>query len=84
MLTAEQIAAVADSFVGSYQRTVINRLYRKQDESHLYPINGRFNATERAIRRLQERQRDGLVLDDGLEYCLALEMEMSSIVNNAI
>jgi len=83
-LTPEQIAAVADIYVGSFNRTAINRLFRKQDESHLYPINGRFNVTERAIRRLQERQRDGLVLDDGLEYALALEMEISSIVNNEI
>lgn len=84
MLTAEQIAAVADTFVGSYQRTVINRLYRKQDESHLYPICGRFDATERAIRRLQEAQRQGACIGDGLEYCYALEAEISSIVNSEV
>ena len=81
MLTPYQIAALADEFVNSYNRTVINRLFRKQDDSHLWPICNRFNATERAIRRLQEQQRQGLCIGDGLEYALALDAEISSIVN---
>lgn len=81
MLTPYQIAEIADQYVGSFNRTAINRLFRKQDESDLYPINGRFNATERAIRRLQEHQRQGLCIEDGLEYALALDAEISFIVN---
>jgi hypothetical protein len=84
MLTPYQIAEIADQYVGTFNRTAINRLFRKQDDSHLWPINGRFNATDRAIRRLQDRQRDGLCLDDGLEYALALDAEISSIVNGDI
>ena len=84
MLSPEQIAKVADLYVGTFNRTVINRLFREQDESHLYPINGRFNATDAAIRRLQRLQRDGLVIEDGLEYSLALDAEISRIVNGEV
>jgi hypothetical protein len=84
MLSPEQIAKVADLYVGTFNRTVINRLFREQDESHLYPINGRFNATDAAIRRLQRLQRDGLVIEDGLEYALALDEEISRIVNGEV
>ena len=83
MLTPYQIAEIAEIYVGSANRAIINKLFRKQDESHLYPINNRFNATDRAIRRLQQAQRDGLCIDDGLEYALALDAEISEIVNAA-
>lgn len=82
MLTPYQIAELADQYVGTYNRAVINKMFRAQDDSHLWPVSGRFNATERAIRRLQNQQRDGLVINDGLEYALALESEISSIVNS--
>ena len=36
----------------------INALFRARDESHLFPVNNRFNATERAIRRLQRLRRE--------------------------
>lgn len=60
----------------------INKLARKQDESHLWPVCNKFNATERAIRRLQRQRRQGLVLNDGLEYASALDQEISNIINN--
>lgn len=55
----------------------INKLFRQHDESNLYPIRGRFNATERAIRRLRREHR----YEDGLEYAYALDSEISRIVN---
>lgn len=58
----------------------INAYFRKHDDSHLWPICGRFNATERAIRRLR---RMGLAGNGGLEYYLTLEREVSEIVNAA-
>ena len=82
MLTPHEIAERAEGLDGLANRAMINKLFRKQDESHLWPINGRFNATNRAIRRLQEAQRDGLCIDDGLEYALALDAEISNIVND--
>jgi hypothetical protein len=80
-LTAEQIAERAEKYDGRANRAAINKLYRKQDESHLYPISDRFNATERAIRRLQRYDRAGACINDGLEYAMALEAELSHIVN---
>ena len=80
-LTAEQIARRAEDYNGAFAVAVMNRLFRRQDESHLFPIRGRFNATERAIRRIRDARRDGLVIDDGLEYAYALDAEISRIVN---
>ena len=84
MLTPYQIAERAERFDGIQNRAEINRLFRKQDESHLYPICGRFDATERAIRRLQRLQREGLCIEDGLEYALALDETISNIVNGGL
>jgi hypothetical protein len=84
MLTPEQIAARAEQFDGISNIREINRLFRKQDESHLYPVCGRFNVTERAIRRLQRYNREGACIEPGLEYALALENEISHIVNAGV
>lgn len=59
----------------------INAHFRENDESHLWPICGRFNATERAIRRLRKFRREGII-NPGYEYYLTLENEISKIVNN--
>ena len=83
-LTPEQIAAVADNYIGSYNRTVIRKLFKAQDESHLYPINGRFNATVHAIRRLRDQESLGCDFGHGLEYALALDAEISAIVNEDV
>ena len=58
----------------------INAYYRSVDESHLWPVCNRFDVTERAIRRLQ---KTGLY-NGGLEYFLALDSEISDIVNSQI
>lgn len=60
----------------------INAYFRKNDDSHLWPIRGRFNATERAIRRIRRRRREGLEVHPGLEYYLTLEREITEIVND--
>lgn len=60
-------------------RTVLNRIYRKHDESHLWPIRGKFNVTERAIRQVRALEREIGPVDD---YCAELESAMSRIVNN--
>lgn len=61
----------------------VNAHFRGEDDSHLWPVCGRFNATERAISRLRRRRRQGLELYGGLEYYLALEREICEIVNAA-
>jgi hypothetical protein len=80
-LTPYQIAAMVEELDGVANIRCINGLFRAQDESHLYPICGRFNATERAIRRLRKAQADGACINPGLEYALALDAEISAIVN---
>lgn len=59
----------------------INKLFRQHDDSASWPICGRFNATERAIRRLW-RADYGYI--DNLEYALALDSEISRIVNGEV
>ena len=61
----------------------VNKRFRELDQSHLFPIEGAFNVTERAIRRIRRRQREGLVVPDGgLEYILMLDEDIGNIVNN--
>jgi len=80
MLTEEQIANQAEIYNGRANIAEINRLYRAQDESHLFPICGKFNATERAIRKARKFQSEaGAVY--GLEYCYLLSELISEAVN---
>ena len=58
----------------------INAAFRAADESHLYPINNRFGATERAIRRVRKLMRSNGALG-GYEYAYVLDSEISRIVN---
>ena len=82
-LTAEQIAELTENKDGSANIRAINKYYRDQDESRLYPINNRFNATERAIRRVRAYSKQtGAIY--GLEYCYMIESELSNIVNNEV
>lgn len=62
----------------------INAYFRRKDESNLWPIRGRFNVTERAIRRIR-RDCGGSPIgyfDDRWAYARALEATISEIVNN--
>lgn len=61
-------------------RRQINAYFRQHDESRLWPVCGRFNATERAFRRTR---RNGFGANGGLEYYLAVERELTDIVNAA-
>lgn len=58
----------------------INAYFRVNDESHKWPICNKFNVTERAIRRLRKQQ----MYNGGLRYFMALDSEISSIVNSTI
>ena len=63
----------------------INAYYRANDESNLWPICNRFDATERAIRRIRRLDDGCLPLSNGgLEYFIALDAEISRIVNAEI
>ena len=73
---------LTDSQINDLSVHQINAIFRQEDESHLWPICGRFNATERAIRRLRKARCAGLEINPGLEYWLALEQELRDIVNH--
>ncbi len=59
----------------------VNSIFRKMDESAKWPILGRYNVTERAIRNLRKLRAAGGHCDTALEYALALDNEISRIVN---
>ena len=86
-LTAEQICKEAEEKACTDSnlaiRRQINKMYRLQDDSSLYPINGRFNVTERAIRKVCKLERQTDIMGS-LEYALSLEQEMSDIVNQSV
>ncbi len=58
----------------------INKDLRAKDDSHLWPICSRFNATDRAINRVRRFMRDYGAMTP-LEYQYAIEHEISKIVN---
>lgn len=60
----------------------INRHFRYEDESDKWPICGKFNVTERAIRRVRKQIHDGLAIGDSRAYYLILEQEIGRIVND--
>ena len=60
----------------------INKYFRENDESNKFPICGKFNVTERAIRKIRRLRREGLCVEEGLEYYLTLEREIGEIVND--
>ena len=76
---AENIAKLYDHLEGSKNKRAINKHYRSIDESNRWPF---INATEIAIRRARRFQKESGVFLCGLEYCLFLDQEISSIVND--
>jgi len=79
--TAEQIAKKTDDKEGLANIKAINKEYRAIDDSHLRPINNKFNATEKAIRKARGLMRhNGAVY--GLEYCYMIEDFLTKIVNS--
>jgi hypothetical protein len=79
-LLAQAAALAAAAYIGVRNTTAINRYFRAQDESHLYPICGRFNATERAIRKVRSEFADCGIPCQGLEYAQAIDATLDRIV----
>lgn len=84
MKTPEEIDAMAmageaNTTLLAYTRR-LNAIYRAADESHKWPICGRFNATERAIRQCRKFARD-----TGVPYTAHdLDFALSQIVNEEV
>jgi len=83
MRSPYEIAEVAETSQSDRQKQyrVVDRLYRQQDESHLWPIKGRFNVTNRAIKSARRYlyERGDL---SALEYSLVVDEIISDIVNH--
>ncbi len=73
---------ISNNIINEMSIREINRYFRNEDESDKFPICGKFNVTERAIRNVREQRRQGVEINEGLEYYLALEAEINNIVNN--
>ena len=73
---------ITDAMINEMSIREINRHFRNEDESDKWPICGKFNVTERAIRKVREYRRQGMIINEGLEYYLALEAEICNIVND--
>ena len=61
---------------------IVNKEFRDKDESHLWPISGRFNVTERCIRRIQHLRQEGLEIEDRESYRALLDDMISQVVNS--
>lgn len=85
ILTPEQIAKEAEQEARTDSplaiRRIINRKFREQDDSHKWPINGAFDATERAIRKACKFEKHCGMMSP-LEYALFLDNDISNSVNN--
>ena len=79
MRTPYEIDKLTSDLTGMANIKAINKLFRQQDESHLWPISGRFNVTNRAIRKARQFDHSG-----GLEYCLLLDNIITEIVNHGL
>ena len=60
----------------------INKLFRANDESGKWPVRGRYNVTERAIRRVRRNISPHMGGTGGIEYAETLANTISEIVNN--
>lgn len=77
---AQDAALAAMAFIGARNTAAINRHFRAQDESNLYPVCGRFNATERAIRKVRREFAECGMRCEGLEYAHAIDATLDRIV----
>ena len=87
ILTAEQIVQRAEKAIKTQSNLAIrrqmNKLFREQDDSHLWPVSGAFNVTERCIRRANKMERANGEMSP-LEYAYFIEAESSTIVNSEV
>ncbi len=64
------------------QKRTINKAFRDKDDSHLWPIEGAFNATDRAIRQASKIARANGEYETAFEYSECLHYLIGQIVND--
>ena len=62
----------------------INKLFKQYDESHLWPVCNQFDATQKAIDRLNSEILPHMGPTGGIEYAYMLDQEVSQIVNSIV
>lgn len=77
---AQAAALAAMAYVGARNTAAINKYFRDRDESGLYPVDGRFNATERAIRKVRREFTECGMRCEGLEYAQAIDATLDRII----
>ena len=82
--THKNVRLFTQDEIQAMSKRAINKYHRSIDESNLWPICVKFNATERDIRRVRRFQAQTGTPIEGLEYWTALESEISTIVNKAV
>jgi hypothetical protein len=78
---AQAAALAAAAYIGTRNTGAINQHFRAQDESNFYPICGRFNATERAIRKVRREFAECGMRCEGWEYALAIDVALDQIIS---
>lgn len=76
---AQAAALAAMTYAGARNTAAINRFFREQDESDLYPFCGRFNATERAIRKVRREFAECGIPCTGLQYAQAIDATLDRL-----
>jgi hypothetical protein len=83
---AKRVAALAGidegDEMGRATTIKVNRAMRALDESDLWPVRGRFNVTDRAIRRTRAYLRESGDSPDVFLYAELVDGELSRIVND--
>jgi len=64
------------------EKRLINKTFRDNDQSHLFPVFNQFNVAERAIRKAREIARNNGDYSSAYEYELTLDNIASTIVNS--
>jgi hypothetical protein len=75
-----ELRPATNSEINELPRATIDRVLLAADESRLWPIRGKFNATARAIRKIRKLFPE----IRGLEYYLAIDAMITDIVNKAV
>jgi len=88
----QELRVKLDKYVNDYfveyptrkHRTAINKLLRAMDDSNLWPIHNKFNATNRAINRYNRLcvQYGCEIADSVYSYSETVQSIISEIVNN--
>lgn len=79
----EPIENIIDSNKG-FSIRYVNKIFRnvEKPEIGLWPVRGRFDLAERAIRKARKLINDGMIVNSNLEYILLLDQIAGEIVNN--